>query len=144
MAVRIRLTRKGRKKQPFYRIVVADSEAPRDGKFLDIVGTYDPMQNPAAVTIDNEKLALCLVVQSGTGLIEAAAFGTTEDAWAATAAVAAESHIVYTDQPYTKMLAMMPTRYRCIQKTSLCSGCNPLLKMRAMILPMNSQRAYHD
>jgi small subunit ribosomal protein S16 len=47
MAVRIRLTRKGSKKQPFYRIVVADSEAPRDGKFLDIVGTYDPMQNPA-------------------------------------------------------------------------------------------------
>lgn len=56
MAVRIRLTRKGRKKQPFYRIIVADSEAPRDGKFLDIVGTYDPMQNPAAVSIDNEKL----------------------------------------------------------------------------------------
>ena len=56
MAVRIRLTRKGRKKQPFYRIVVADSEAPRDGKFLDIVGTYDPMQNPAAINIDNEKL----------------------------------------------------------------------------------------
>ena len=57
MAVRIRLTRKGRKKQPFYRIVVADSESPRDGKFLDIVGTYDPMQDPAAVQIDNEKLA---------------------------------------------------------------------------------------
>lgn len=56
MAVRIRLTRKGRKKEPFYRIVVADSEAPRDGKFLDILGTYDPMKNPAAVTIDNEKL----------------------------------------------------------------------------------------
>jgi len=56
MAVRIRLTRKGRKKQPYYRIVVADSEAPRDGKFLDIVGTYDPMQNPAVVAIDNEKL----------------------------------------------------------------------------------------
>ena len=56
MAVHIRLTRKGRKKQPFYRIIVADSEAPRDGKFLDIVGTYDPMQNPAVVNIDNEKL----------------------------------------------------------------------------------------
>jgi small subunit ribosomal protein S16 len=56
MAVRIRLTRKGRKKQPFYRIVVADSEAPRDGKFLDIVGTYNPMENPASVKIDNEKL----------------------------------------------------------------------------------------
>ncbi|MBM9612754.1 30S ribosomal protein S16 [Desulfobulbus rhabdoformis] len=56
MAVRIRLTRKGRKKQPFYRIVVADSEAPRDGKFLDIVGTYNPMSEPATVDIDSEKL----------------------------------------------------------------------------------------
>lgn len=56
MAVHIRLTRKGRKKQPFYRIIVADSQAPRDGKFLDIVGTYDPMQEPAVVDIDNEKL----------------------------------------------------------------------------------------
>ena len=56
MAVHIRLTRKGRKKQPFYRIVVANSEAPRDGKFLDILGTYNPMENPAAVAIDNEKL----------------------------------------------------------------------------------------
>ena len=56
MAVHIRLTRKGRKKQPFYRIVVADSQAPRDGKFLDIVGTYDPMQDPAEIRIDDEKL----------------------------------------------------------------------------------------
>ena len=56
MAVHIRLTRKGRKKQPFYRIVVANSEAPRDGKFLDILGTYNPMQNPVAVAIDTEKL----------------------------------------------------------------------------------------
>ena len=56
MAVHIRLTRKGRKKSPFYRIIVADSQAPRDGKFLDIVGTYDPMQEPAVVSIDSEKL----------------------------------------------------------------------------------------
>lgn len=56
MAVRIRLTRLGRKKKPFYRLVVADSMAKRDGKFLDIVGTYDPMQEPAAITIDNSKL----------------------------------------------------------------------------------------
>ena len=56
MAVHIRLTRKGRKKQPFYRIVVADSQAPRDGKFLDIVGTYDPMREPAEIRIDSEKL----------------------------------------------------------------------------------------
>lgn len=56
MAVRIRLTRLGRKKKPFYRIIVADSESKRDGKFLDIVGTYDPLQNPAAIKIDNDKL----------------------------------------------------------------------------------------
>ncbi len=56
MAVHIRLTRKGRKKQPFYRIVVADSHAPRDGKFIEIIGTYDPMYDPAVVNIDHEKL----------------------------------------------------------------------------------------
>ena len=56
MAVKIRLTRMGRKKQPFYRIIVADSQAPRDGKFLDVVGTYDPMKDPAGVTLDTEKL----------------------------------------------------------------------------------------
>ena len=46
----------GRKKQPFYRIVVADSECKRDGKFLDIVGTYDPMQEPVVININNDKL----------------------------------------------------------------------------------------
>ncbi len=56
MAVRIRLTRLGRKKKPFYRIIVADSESKRDGKFLDVVGTYDPLQDPAVITIDNAKL----------------------------------------------------------------------------------------
>ena len=56
MAVRIRLTRLGRKKKPFYRIIVADSERSRDGKFLDILGTYDPLQEPAEVKIDNDKL----------------------------------------------------------------------------------------
>jgi small subunit ribosomal protein S16 len=56
MAVRIRLTRLGRKKKPFYRIIVAESENKRDGKFLDIVGTYDPLKDPAVITIDNEKL----------------------------------------------------------------------------------------
>ena len=56
MAVRIRLTRKGAKKKPYYRLVAADSEAPRDGKFLDILGTYDPMQDPAVVKVDKEKV----------------------------------------------------------------------------------------
>lgn len=56
MAVRIRLTRLGRKKRAFYRIIVADSECKRDGKFLDIVGTYDPLMDPAGITINNDKL----------------------------------------------------------------------------------------
>ena len=56
MAVRIRLTRMGRKKKPFYRIIVANNESPRDGKFLDIIGTYDPMQEPVVVKLDTEKL----------------------------------------------------------------------------------------
>ena len=56
MAVRIRLTRFGRKKKPFYRIIVADSENKRDGKFLDIIGTYDPLQDPAVININNDKL----------------------------------------------------------------------------------------
>ena len=56
MSVRIRLARRGAKKKPFYRIVVADIEAPRDGKFLEIVGTYDPLQDPAAVTLKTDRL----------------------------------------------------------------------------------------
>jgi len=55
MAVKIRLARGGRNKQPIYRIVVASSESPRDGKFLEKVGTYNPNVDPAAVTIDEEK-----------------------------------------------------------------------------------------
>ena len=60
MAVKIRLTRLGRKKMPFYRIIVADIEAKRDGKFLDILGTYDPMKDPAEVKIDADKLKIWL------------------------------------------------------------------------------------
>ncbi len=56
MAVKIRMTRMGKKKKPFYRIVAANSEAPRDGKFLDVVGTYDPLQDPAVVTWKKDKL----------------------------------------------------------------------------------------
>ena len=56
MAVRIRLARHGTKKRPFYRIVVADGERPRDGKFLEKVGTYDPKYDPAKVTIETERI----------------------------------------------------------------------------------------
>lgn len=55
MAVKIRLRRMGRKKMPFYRVVVADSRAPRDGRFIEEIGTYDPLQDPGEIKIDAEK-----------------------------------------------------------------------------------------
>ena len=56
MGVRIRLARHGAKKKPFYRIVVADGESPRDGRFLEKVGTYDPLKDPAEVTLKPERI----------------------------------------------------------------------------------------
>ena len=55
MAVKIRLRRMGAKKAPFYRVVVADSRFPRDGRFIEEIGTYDPTKEPAMVSIDAEK-----------------------------------------------------------------------------------------
>ncbi len=55
--VKIRLRRMGAKKAPFYRVVVADSRYPRDGRFIEEIGTYNPMTNPAEVKIDAEKAA---------------------------------------------------------------------------------------
>ena len=55
MAVKIRLRRMGAKKAPFYRIVVADSRYPRDGRFIEEIGYYDPLKDPAVVSIDGEK-----------------------------------------------------------------------------------------
>ncbi len=60
MALRIRLARFGAKKRPYYRIVVTNSESPRDGRFLEIVGSYDPRQDPAGVTVQEDLLALWL------------------------------------------------------------------------------------
>ena len=54
--VKIRLRRMGAKKAPFYRVVVADARSPRDGRFIDEVGYYNPMTNPADVKIDSEKV----------------------------------------------------------------------------------------
>jgi len=56
MPVKIRLARHGAKKTPFYRIVVADSESPRDGKFLENVGTYNPLKDPGEVTLKPERI----------------------------------------------------------------------------------------
>ena len=54
MAVKIRLRRMGAKKSPFYRVVVADSRYPRDGRFIEEIGTYNPIKEPAEISIDNE------------------------------------------------------------------------------------------
>lgn len=53
--VKIRLKRMGMKKHPFYRIVVADERSPRNGRFIEEIGYYDPMQNPAVIKVDNDK-----------------------------------------------------------------------------------------
>ena len=55
MAVKIRLRRMGAKKAPFYRVVVADSRYPRDGRFIEEIGTYNPMRDPAEIKIDADK-----------------------------------------------------------------------------------------
>ncbi len=55
MSVKIRLKRMGMKKKPFYRIVVADVRSPRDGRFIEEIGYYDPMKQPAEIKVDNEK-----------------------------------------------------------------------------------------
>ncbi len=56
MSVKIRLARYGAKKKPFYRVVVADSESPRDGKYLEKVGTYNPLLDPVEVTLNSERI----------------------------------------------------------------------------------------
>ena len=55
--VKIRLQRVGKKKAPFYHVVVADSRSPRDGKIVEKIGTYNPMTDPATIVLDNEKVA---------------------------------------------------------------------------------------
>lgn len=56
MAVKMRLTRMGSRKKPYYRIVVADSVSPRDGKFIEIVGNYHPKKNPAEITLKEDRI----------------------------------------------------------------------------------------
>ncbi|HZT68081.1 MAG TPA: 30S ribosomal protein S16 [Acidimicrobiales bacterium] len=55
MAVKLRLMRMGKKKQPTYRVVAADSRSPRDGRFIEILGTYEPRAEPSVVKIDNDR-----------------------------------------------------------------------------------------
>ncbi len=55
MAVKLRLMRMGKKKQPTYRVVAADGRSPRDGRFIEIVGTYEPRADPSVISIDNAK-----------------------------------------------------------------------------------------
>ena len=55
MSVKIRLKRMGMKKKPFYRVVVADIRSPRDGRFIEEIGYYDPMTKPAEIKVDNER-----------------------------------------------------------------------------------------
>lgn len=56
MALKIRLTRMGAKKKPFYRIIVTESESPRDGRFIEILGNYDPKKDPAEINIKKDRM----------------------------------------------------------------------------------------
>lgn len=85
----------------------------------EIIGTTGitpvrAMINEGAALIPTQRLALCCVVESGTGNIEAAAFGTPEEAWAATAEVAAQTHVTYVDTPFERVLSTIPERYEDI------------------------------
>jgi len=85
----------------------------------EIIGTTGitpvrAMINEGAALIPTQRLALCCVVESGTGELEAAAFGTPEEAWAATAAIAAETHVTYVDEPFQRVVAVVPERYEDI------------------------------
>ena len=96
MAVRIRLSRHGKKKAPFYRLVVADSHCPRDGRFIEILGTFDPLTDPATVKIDAERAAFWIkngASPSDTARVllkQAGVFGAPAEAVAAPAAEAAQ------------------------------------------------------
>ena len=84
MSVKIRLRRMGAKKSPFYRIVVADARSPRDGRFIESIGHYDPRSNPLAYTLDQEKAKAWLL--KGAQPTEAVArvlykFGLVERPW---------------------------------------------------------------
>ena len=85
----------------------------------EIIGTTGitpvrAMINEGSAMIPTRRLALCCVVRSGTGDLEAAAFGTPEDAWAETARIAAETHVHWLDEPMQRVIAVMPTRYEDI------------------------------
>ena len=60
MAVKLRLKRMGSKQKPFYRIVAADARSPRDGRFIETVGTYNPLKNPTEIKVDEEKTLIWL------------------------------------------------------------------------------------
>lgn len=104
MAVRLRLMRTGKKKQPSYRVVAADSRSPRDGRFIEIVGTYNPRTDPSEIKIDNakavgwlrngaqpsERVQKLLVV---SGAWDAFKAGTTAEELAAQAAADAEAAV---------------------------------------------------
>ena len=65
MATKIRLKRMGAKKKPFYRVVVADSRAPRDGKFIEEIGYYDPCREPVVISLNEEKIKAWIATGAG-------------------------------------------------------------------------------
>jgi small subunit ribosomal protein S16 len=120
MAVRIRLRRIGAKKKPFYRVVVADSRSPRDGRFLDTIGWYDPLANPAKFQIDVDKAMRWLSdgalptdsarsVLSQAGIWQRHTTGATPEASAQTAAEPAPARAAAEPAPAQAAAEPAPT-----------------------------------
>ncbi|MFC2153497.1 30S ribosomal protein S16 [Actinomycetota bacterium] len=101
MAVKIRLTRLGKKKQPTYRVVVMDSRKPRDGEYIEQLGIYDPRQDPSLITIDNER-ALYWLKTGAQPTERAQKLLEISGAWTQFKIAKGEIHTVGGDEPAPK------------------------------------------
>jgi len=104
MAVKIRLTRLGKKKQPTYRVVVMDSRKPRDGKYIEQLGIYDPRQEPSLITIDNER-ALYWLKTGAQPTERAQKLLEISGAWTQFKVAKGDIHTVGSDAPVEKVAA---------------------------------------
>lgn len=98
MPVRIRLTRMGKKKQPSYRVVVMDSRKPRDGKYIEQIGRYDPRQDPSLIEIDNER-AVDWLRKGAQPTDRVRKLLEISGAWTMFKIAKGEVHVVETDEP---------------------------------------------
>ena len=108
MAVKIRLKRMGKKKAPFYRIVVADSRSPRDGRFIEEIGTYDPSKDPSVFDVNEESVKKWLALKGKGTIVGSTGYGKTRCALTAIKALLKK-------YPQFRILVVVPTEALKIQ-----------------------------